>query len=506
MKKATKFIGIGLGIFIILLILLVIINNLIEIEIKQGLEETLSQNNFTYEKLDVSLLNRKAEVEKPEFELEGKSLSAARISIDDISIFEYLFNKKIEIGELFLKEPNFKLDKSQSHNADKQSEKKDFAEDILIKKINIEKGELTLTENDSAKALIYGKFTQFQLENFQLNKKTINQTPPFSYDAYNFKGDSLFFQMDSRHHLTAGEINIKNGATTVKDIRIIPLYGKKEFQRHIPHELDRFDLKRIKEISFSNIQWEIKNDSLQLRNTLTQINGAHLEIYRDKLQKEDTRQKEMYSQMIRNLPVKIKLDTLRLHNVYIRYEENVAKDRKPGVVDFENLNASIYNLSNIGMNKAGFPQTEIDVQTDFMKEAPVKVNWVFDISNRNDAFKISGTMGLLSATAMNRMLQPAMNVKADGDLDDMAFNYAGNKNIAWGDLSLLYNNFKVEILRKDGTRKNKVFSAIANLIIKNNSKSGNFEHKNLKIERNKTRSFWNYLWLMVREGALKSFI
>jgi hypothetical protein len=231
-----------------------------------------------------------------------------------------------------------------------------------------------------------------------------------------------------------------------------------------------------------------------------------LELYRDKQVKDDTRYKAMYSKTIRELPIKLKLDTIKLSNSEIKYEERVKADRKPGMVNFTELNASIYNLTNMGMNNSDFPTTNIDVETLFMGEANLKVDWNFDISNKADFFRISGNLDRISAQAINQFLKPALNVAAQGEIQDMQFDYSGNKNKASGQMKLVYTDFKVKVLKKDGEEKSGFLSALANLIINNDATSEERTQKDITATRTKTKSFWNYLWKMVRNGALKSFL
>jgi len=504
LKKNTKiFLYIITGIILLFLVLFAL-NNFAEAKLKKGIEDTASQINLKYEELDVNLLSRKAALESPSFSMNGKSFEAEKLSLNNIEIFKYLTDKDLEIGEVTLEVPSFTFNKSEKSEKNGNSTSSGFKENILIKKVEIKNGDLAIVENDSAENSLYTKFSHLEIFGFQLDSSSVKKTIPFQFNDYVLKGDSLFYKLDSRHNVSLGKLNIKEGHSVLNDFRITPVYGKQEFQRHIPYELDRFELV-IEEVSFSNLKWKFKNDSLSIENPLTEIKNANLEVYRDKLQPDDTRQKKMYSEMIRKLPVNLKLDTIRISNSYIKYEELMDGDRSPGELDFSNLNASIYNLSNRNMQAKDFKSTEIDVKTRFMQEANLSVNWKFNIQNKNDRFNISGNMDRISEEAMNRFMKPALNVLAKGSIEDMSFNYSGNHTEALGDMRMVYKDFKVEVLREDGRRKNKLLSALANLIINNDAISEDVVQKQIEVTRDKTRSFWNYLWKMIRAGVLKSF-
>lgn len=73
-------------------------------------------------------------------------------------------------------------------------------------------------------------------------------------------------------------------------------------------------------------------------------------------------------------------------------------------------------------------------------------------------------------------------------------------------MQLKYRDFKVNIL-KDGEEGSKSFlSDLANLILKNDSVNEEVSQENIEVERDRTKSFWNFLWLCIREGAIKTLL
>ena len=148
--------------------------------------------------------------------------------------------------------------------------------------------------------------------------------------------------------------------------------------------------------------------------------------------------------------------------------------------------------------------TTANISTNFMGTSQLNVNWQFDINNLNDTFNIKGEAKQVSADAMNMFFVPAVNVKAIGTLNELYFNYSGDKNDALGDMRIDYSTFKVEVLRKDGSSKNRLLSGIVNLFLDNNEKDGRVTKQDVSVTRDKTKSFWNYFWLCIRNGALQS--
>ncbi|SDS17484.1 hypothetical protein [Gramella sp. MAR_2010_147] len=508
MKRTTKIaVGTLIGIGVLALTLL-LLNNYLETRIRTSIEENLKKANGSFEKVDVKLLDRSAEVTNPFFTVKGKTLKVDAIQLDDIQLWDYISQKNIIVGDLHISNPVIKVFKFQEDNVDSTSAKKEsvsFKNKVLIKNVNIAGGSLQIFEKDSSSHKLYAKIKDIKMEQVRLDAKTLKETVPFNYDLILLKSDSVFYDLDERHKLGAGDFVMDNNKVLIKDLKIIPRFSKAGHQKTTPVEKDRYELK-IDSLSMNNFSWSMQNDSLKIQNPLTKISGVYYDIYRDKLQPDDTSIKPLYSEMIRKMPILIQLDSIQINRAYLRYEEKIQADRESGVVDFSNLNAQIKNITNLNLTRKNFPKTVLIATANFMQQAPLKVNMEFDISDRSDRFHITGNMGRLAADKMNNFMKPAMNIEAKGEILNMYFNFYGNHTKGSGDMRLEYKDFKIEVLRKDGSKKNKIVSALANLIVKNKAINKKANYKEISFIRDKTKSFWNYLWNLLKNGALKSFL
>ena len=497
---------IGIGVFILGLIF---VNNFLEKKIRTALEDNLNRAKVTYDKVDVKLLNRQAEVINPFASIKGKTLRVDTIQLNDIHLWDYIKNKDIIIGELEISKPLVKFynfdKKPDSTAAEKDKGSPEFKNKILIKRVNVGRGSFQIFQKDSSEHRLFAQLAKLQLEQVSINAVTLKETIPFEYELILLNADSLYYNLNELQELSVGDLVIDNNRVNIKDFRIMPKYSKSGHQQAIDVEKDRYELS-VDSIHLSHLDWSVQQDSLKFGNPFTSINGLDLRIYRDKLKPNDNRVKPMYSQMLRELPVLLHLDSIKINNAYLKYEEKIHEDREPGMVEFSSMNVNISNITNINLDRKDFPKTRVLFDTDFMKIAPLEATWEFDISDPSDAFSISGQMGRLAAEHMNEFLKPAMNVEAKGEILEMYFNFYGNNTGASGDMRLEYKDFKVEVLQKDGRKKNKVVSALANLIVKNKALNEKANHKDISYTRDKTKSFWNYFWNLIKNGALKAFL
>ncbi len=504
MKKSTKIPVCILSIIGVLGIILVLLNNYAEYRIKKALEQKLTEVNAEYEKVDVNLLSRKAEISQPLLRLTGKTIKADQIELNDIHLWNYLTKKDLIIEDINISNPVVKIYKSKKEDSTAQKSGKKMENKIEFKNLNISKGTFEIFGNDSSSHKLFALIDKISFERVRVNSGTLKNGIPFSYKLNTLQTDSIFFDLDAQHTMVAANLRMKDSNLSIRKLQIIPKYSKDGHQKTINVEKDRYDLS-IDSIDLLDFNWNIQ-DSLSLKSRLVKIDGVNFDIYRDKLKPDDTTFKPMYSRMLRNLPIKLGLDSVTLSRTNIKYEENIHEDRETAVVNFTNMNASLANITNIGMNRDDFPQTRVHVKASFMKTASLNVDLNFDVRNKSDQFHISGQMGGLAADQINQFLKPAMNIEASGEIVSMFFNFSGTNVSAVGDVRLEYNNFKVEVLRKDGKRKNKVISALANLIVKNKAMNDKANYKDISVKRDQTKSFWNYLWSCVKSGALKTFL
>jgi len=486
--------------------LVLILNFYLKKELKDSMGDQLSGASVGYEEIQVSIIKDQVTIAKPNWKVGKYFIQTEKILIKDLSFFDYFFNKRIVIGEIDISNPEVIFNENDSvQNISKKNKNLHFEKEIVVKKFNVKGGCLIIKEKEPVSNKLYFSIKELKLHEILINSKTLLGTLPFEYQSGVIESDSVFYELDEAHNIILKNLKLKDGDFAVKDFRIIPKYNKAGFDRRISVEKDRFEL-GLNSIKIKGLDWGIKNDSLYLFAPVTHISGADFKVYRNKLLPDDTSIKPLFSEMIRELAIKIKFDTIFIRASQVEYEEKMIATSFPGKVGFYDLRGEVVNISNMGMKAKDFLKTKIHVETRFMNEANLILNLEFDTRNLQDEFRVSGNMASISAGAMNSFLTPVSNVEVEGEIESLYFNFQGNKYIANGDMRLKYNNFKVEVLKKDGTGKNKLLSGLANLLVKKEANSKKLEKKGVEAVRDRTKSFWNFLWLFIRNGALKSFL
>ena len=506
MKKKYKILLFAFIGLIVLLGVVFFANNFVKQKIKEGIEKELVNSNVEYEDITVDLIEGSSFILNPNLKLGSTTISSEEIRAIDLDYKEYFSSKKIVFDRIVFKKPEILIIKSDTlNNPKKENSKKEFKEDIKIRHLVIEEGYLKISENDTINDGLYVSLKNMDIYDLHITEESLKNKIPFKFSEVSINSDSLFYSLNSEHDLQAKKLKLKKGALNISDLRIVPKYSKAEFDERQKVEDDRFEL-NIPQIKMKDFAWGFNGDKLQLESAETSFENAEFHIYRNKLLPDDNSIKPLYSQKLRELGTKLKFDKIQMTNASLFYEEKSVAGKPPGKVMFSETDVTIENVSNLNMESEDFPLTTINAKANFMGESKLNFNMQFDIRDPEDKFKFSGNLAGISAAAMNSFLKPALNIEVEGRISSMFFNFFGNDDRALGDTRLQYHDFKVEILKKDGIRKNKILSGLANLILKNNVANKKIDQKNISATRDKTKSFWNFLWLCIRNGALKSFL
>lgn len=470
-----------------------------ERQLKNNLLEKLG-DSLSYEELDINVIAGNIRLVEPEFTTDEQLISSRELSIRGFSYYQYLVNGRIQIDKVLLLFPEIVI---STLNSGSETPGTGLEESVEIGSLEMRGGSFIL--KDSIDQQLYFRLNEFELSRIGINKASVREKIPFTYETYKVRGDSLHLNLGPLHFLTAGTTALRDGKASVENINVIPRYGKREHQQHVPHEKDRFDVS-IERVESAGLSFSFKKDTLHLTDSLLSITGADIQIFRDKLQPDEERIKPLYSQQIRELPIKLELSEVELKNSSVVYEERLQETGPPATVSFRDLHGNITSIVNVDLEREDFPETRITASAQFMDTTPLEVDWSFTANDLEDRFLIRANFGSLQGSDLDPFIKPAMRVSADGTIHSIAMTFSGNDDQAIGDMRLHYENFKVNVLKDDGEERSDFLSALANLFVKNEGFNRELVHEDLEVTRDKERSFWNYMWLCLRKGAFEHLL
>jgi len=292
-----------------------------------------------------------------------------------------------------------------------------------------------------------------------------------------------------------------------------PRYSKKGFFKKIQRSDDRFDLS-FKRIAITDIDLQRFLRDQKLYAGMLDISNGKVEIYADNSYKGKKTSKigKDPHQQLQKVALDMKLSRLNLHNTSITYAEADAVSGYTGIINFENTSGNFYNVTNDADAKKKNPFMIARIRTRFLGEAPLAVNFKFDLNAKNGAFNYSGSLGQMDGRKLDKLVRPLalVHVKS-ADIQKLNFNVDASNYGGHGHLEFYYKNLNVELLKKDSATNKLVkqgfISKIANTLIIDNDnpdKKGNFRPGPIDLKREPTVSFFSFLYKGLLDGLKPS--
>ncbi len=515
--KWIKRIAIGL----LSLVLIVVLADIgLNAWIKYQLPHIINENNdspyeITYKELKISLLDRNLKatdiVLVPKASLNHSKNKAGiyskitAIEVNDFSLWDIVFGKRIHARNLIVSNPEVNLLKANEKALENPKSigseiVKPFSRIITVSDVFLNNGKFRIGTLKN-KTILEISNVSIKLEGILITDATLAQKLPFAFRTYAIDCDSVFYRPDGFYRMTLQGLKTTNTGLRFDKFELRPELNRKAFVRALPKEKDIYDIS-VGSVAVDRIDWGFKGDDFFFRSGNITLDRVVADIYRNKGPKDDPTTRKMYSEMLRNIPFALKVDTLLMRRSRITYEEALDYDKSPGVLTFSKFNMHVTGLQS-GFRQAKMPDVRIKVLCNFMESSRLDVDWTFNVLDKSDRFNIRGRFFDFPADRLTAFTKPYLNVTFKGSLDEVYFNFTGNNERSGGDFAINYDDLKVKIFKKkDKKKQSKLLSAIANLFVKHDTKD-KVNNAEVSVKRTKNRSFFNLLWRCLEEGLKK---
>lgn len=508
-NKKRSIIKVAIAVIALCIALLLCAQWLAKYKIEQQLQYNLPQHiTINYNSINLNILLGNITLNNIVFKELTKNnsktktlLQAQKISVKDISYVNLFFHKKLSVDKLEIKHPGLTQYTGLQSVSNKKKEKKEgvFTNPITIGEFKSTNGNITFL-NTKEETVASAEHIFINLKDVVLKADKKVSPNLFEYKDSSVYAQKLYGDLGEFEEISAKELKIENKSVLIQNLQLKTKYTKKELSKKIITERDYINLK-IKELALKNTSYSYSKPTSTIRISKVNLSQPNLEVYRDKLVADDLSYKPMYSKMLRDLPFNLAIDALIINEGKIAYQEKLEQNITPEKLTFTSLNATINNLQNYKNKK-----THVYTSSLLMGKTPLDLNWSFNTQKKTDFFKAWGNFKNLDIPSINPFLNTNLRATAQGDMQQMYFTVSGTKQKSAGDLKIKYNNFKFKVLKKDRLGVNKLLTKLSNLLIKEGSDTNpeDYRYGEINIERNTTKSFFNYLWINIKSGLLNA--
>lgn len=301
------------------------------------------------------------------------------------------------------------------------------------------------------------------------------------------------------------DLNSTKKKLSVNRFTIDPTLGEAAFLRQFKHAHDRFDID-LRDIMLTGMNVSQLMKEQVVADKLTSGRSS-IRIYRDLSYPHDGKNRvgTYPHQLLMKLPFVVDIRNALFSNGFIEYKERNGKSEKSGQVQFFNTTLRISNLTGSSRQLAAQPM-RLQFNAQFLNQAPLQA--LIHFYPEKGKFTMEGSLGGMPAATVNRLTEPMGLAKVEsGTIKSLRFNFTGNDHAADGQLTLLYDDLKISLLKKDTTdktlNKKKLASMLANLQVKNANPGKNHEVRHVQVhyDRNVQKSWFNLIWKSVFTGV-----
>lgn len=325
-------------------------------------------------------------------------------------------------------------------------------------------------------------------------------------------GSFAFVTKEKLYQFSAAglQLNNKAGTIKIKQVLLKPLVTEAEFVKLSTVQRDRLDF------NFSNIFLKGVNFKKLVSSKILEIETASLQpvlkISDDRTLPFNTvsRVGKYPQQALAQLAFPFFIKKIIVNNGAVFYTEKARKSEMTGTPDFTHINAVINNVTNIPAKINANKIMRVNATAVFLGIASIKTQWLLPLNLHDSVFTISGEVGPMDATVLNKITEPLGMVSIKkGKINKLVFDIKCNNYKAEGTATFLYNDLKVKVLKMtdDELKKRGLVTFLANTLIKNdNPNNNNVYVGNIDFKRDIYKSFFNLLWKSIFDGVKKTVL
>jgi hypothetical protein len=446
--------------------------------------------------------------------------SASKIILVDFSLFSFIFRKDLTIASIHLVNPtgnifrNSSPDRKFSGNAHNK-----FSIFNLIRKhihslrvlnIEIRNADFLVYDdyNDTVPS-IASKENELKISNLRINKSIDAAGRLFMADTVSLIINNFLYTTKNGlyslqvNHLTA---SYTESTLLLSSCKLIPNFTKEKFADETGKQSDRFQLSADR-IYFKKIDVKLFFERNWFISHLLNIDNLTISAYRDKNDIRKPKTALPVQQLLKRIPFYTAIDSVKINDATIIYEEVAKGSTKPGRISFNEMTATITGITSDSTLFSKYNTLKINATCKLMNKGRLEAQYSFPLNTDKMVFDCSGKLGNIPMQAFNPILEESANVSVkDGNIDSMIFSFHANHIASKGKMELRYHQLKIAFLNKKDKKIGVVEELLSFLahqfIIKENNPSANKPVRVTVIsyQRDPTRFIFNYTWRSLLSG------
>jgi len=328
-----------------------------------------------------------------------------------------------------------------------------------------------------------------------------------------FRGLSIPLN-DSLYTLSIARLQFSTSDSSVlmDSIILLPRYSREAFYEKVGIQTDYYDLntKSIRLYGFNLKDYLEKGDVTTSFVKVDKLKGI---VYRNKtFPIPPDKRTALPVTMLRNLNNTVAIDSVRIADSRLLYEEQLKDVEYPGSISFEEVNINLKNLTNDSAGWAENNHLKAELSAKLMGKGFFNAGIDFPYDSLNDFFRVKAVLKTMPLGDFNPLLNNLAFVYIRDGYNKMAtLDFYADSSVARGKSDFRYSDLKIRLIDKK-TLKTSAFdesaaSFLANLFVvrTNNPRYGVLTRKGkIYFERDRQKSILNYLAKSALSGVVST--
>jgi hypothetical protein len=433
------------------------------------------------------------------------------IQVRGLSLWRLLLHKDLRLRSLAVKRADLLLTTSARDSAATEGtgRNKSVVDQVQLDSLRIDSAALAWRDTRHGRP-------SARVASFNLEVTGIAATVPDAHQAFSLKIISAACALDSAraHFPPLYDVQVAklhystlDSALALNGIALTSRSSPQDYGRVLAYETDLITFTMD---SLALHRWEMPelwgNQAFIAGELL--LAGTRLQDFRDKTMPDAPfKIKPLPARLLRQLPFAVKLDSLVVRDLDVKYNEKDSVTNDYGHVDFTGLQAVATGINTLDHD----PKQELQLHARGMvyRTAPIDFHLRTALFDSSDHFSVHASIGALPFTVFNAMTSDLLLVRATkGSIGGIDYVFEADHNKGHGRVDMPYQGLKLHVSKRDGSReKNGLKSFLVNQLIKSSNEPGDkFRHGDLEVERVKDKQVFNYLWRGLREGMLQTVL
>jgi len=503
------------------------LNKVVRVRIQDELkEQTSGQYSLVIKSMKISYLKGSVNfrgiqllpAEVPESKA-AYALTCTGMKFTGLNIFKFIRGKKIVVDRIELIAPSLKINQGSpglSKEADTTATfslynlVKEFAKSITIKKLEFSNSDVSLfsSRSDTIPSL-YSNDNHFKIVNLYIGPSTDTISGLFTADSISLVMNKFAYTTDDSLYtfkVKRMEVSYKDSTLNIDSVQLIPNYSKGQFANVAGKQTNRYNIS-AGNLFFNKMDLRRFFEQHDIISASLDISRFSLATFLDKNDKREYNIPASLQQILLEAPVYLKVDTIKVSNSVIVYEEIASGKKAAGHITFNDISANLTGLTNDSILITKGRNLYFMAECNFMDKSRLTASYTFPLNTRQMVFECNGFLTNFPMSALNGMLQPSAGISLDqGVIDTLDFSFSANEESSKGTMKFIYHDLKLELPdegNRSGKLKDKLTVFVANnFILKQSNPRENEDPRTVGIyyQRNKQRFMFHYTWHTLFSG------